>query len=345
MAKPLEVDLRQNKKIVRNNALDRIIMRHESGNHSECNRARAPSFTQTILTSKLGLLTISPPAPIQHHRTPAPHAVRRIANMPTAGTRTSNPSLTTFLRFPAEIRLKIYRLLLRYDGVIQHNICPVTLHLVARDSIYSRGSSAVTTTWIRHGLFPSILECCRLINREGSAVLYGENWFWIGHCPSGVPVSQTWGLARRNVASITMLSLAYDSCDDLFAFSQDPKLLVAEPDLFPRIKQLKIHLNDFSIDKWDAFLGLVAARLKEMRSFMLEIDISQRAGTTICKSNTRAALKRSTKEVCLRAYEPTFRKHEEIWNGRQVRWEFDECMNDYARCHCVLGYLRVFLDC
>lgn len=320
-------------------------MKHKSGNHSGCNRARAPSFTQTILTGKLGLLTISSPAPIQHHRTPAPHAVRRIANMPTPGTRTSNPSLTTFLRFPTEIRLEIYRLLLRYDGVIQHDICPVTLHLVARDSIYSRRSSAVTTTWIRHGLFPSILECCRLINREGSAVLYGENWFWIGQCPSGVPVPQTWALARRNVDSITMLSLAYNSCDDLFASSQDPKLLMAELDPFPQIKQLKIHLNDFSIDKWDAFLELVAARLKEMRSFMLEINISQRAGTPICESSTRAALECSIKEVCLRAYEPTLKKHEDIWTGRQVRWEFDECTCDYARCHCALGCLRVFLNC
>ena len=265
--------------------------------------------------------------------------------MPTAGTRTSNPSLTTFLRFPAEIRLKLYRLLLRYDGVIQHDICPMRLRLVAQDSISSRGSSAVTAPWIRHGLFPSILECCRLINREGSAVLYGENWFQIEHRPSRAPVFQTWGLAQRNVDSITMLSLAYDPYDDLIASSQDPKLLMAELDLFPRIKQLKIHLDDFSIDEWDAFLGLVAARLKEMRSFMLEINISQDAGTPICKSNTKAALERSTEEVCLRAYEPTFRKHEDIWTGRQVRWEFDECMDDYARCHCVLGCLRIFLDC
>lgn len=31
-------------------------------------------------------------------------------------------------------------------------------------------------------------------------------------------------------------------------------------------------------------------------------------------------------------------KQEDVWKNRKVRWEFDKCIDDYARSHSVRGF-------
>jgi hypothetical protein len=157
-------------------------MINECQHHAECARTRSPSpaFTQTILTNEFGLLSISLPAvPTRRRRTPLPHAIQRI--------------------------VKVYRLLLKFDNVIQYGICPVKQRLVWRKNKYSQ-----TPPWIRHGLFPSILECCRTTNQEGSVVLYGENWFqierWESYCPVGPRTAES---GFRYQASLVLRFVGY----------------------------------------------------------------------------------------------------------------------------------------
>src|SRR5271154_1107589 len=245
-------------------------MINECQHHAECARTCSPSptFTQTILTNEFGHLSISlPAAPTRRRRTPLPHAIRRIANTPTFST--TDPSLTTFLRFPPEIRVEVYRLLLKYDDVIQYGICPVKLLLVGRKNKYSR-----TPPWIRHGLFPSILECCRITNREGSVVLYGENWFQIERWKSYYPVFETWGPGRRNLDSITKLRLSYASRDTCAQDHKVPEML----DLLPGIREVSLCLADLSAEEWKAFLAEASGKLERIRKVTLHINVSQGEG-------------------------------------------------------------------
>lgn len=270
-------------------------------------------------------------APIRCHRTPLPYAIRRIANTPTFST--TDRSLTTFLRFPPEIRIEVYRLLLQYDYVIKCNVCPVKQRLVGHKDRYSR-----TPPWIRHGLFPSILECCRITNREGSVVLYGENWFEIEHWKSDYPVFETWGLGRRNLDSITMLSFGDVSWD---TFAQDRKVL-EKLDLFPGIREVDIYFEDLPAEEWEAFLAEASGKLEHIGKVTLHINISLRAGTKIYESQRRAP-QDTLEDMCLRAYQPPFREQESVWKNRSVRWEFPRCMYDFARSYCI-GDLRVVLE-
>ena len=65
-----------------------------------------------------------------------------------------------FLRLPPEVRLQIYRLLL-----LSHQSVRMVRHSKNR------------STSCPNGLFPAILSTCRLIHREATDVLYGENRF------------------------------------------------------------------------------------------------------------------------------------------------------------------------
>jgi hypothetical protein len=251
-----------------------------------------------------------PAAPIRRHRTPLPHAIRRIANTPTFST--TDPSLTTFLRFPPEIRVEVYRLLLKYDDVIQYGICPVKLRLVGRKNKYSR-----THPWIRHGLFPSILECCRITNREGSVVLYGENWFQIERWESDYPVFETWGPRRQNLDSITMLSLGYVSSD---ICAQDRK--VSEKlDLFPGIKEVSIYLPDLSAEGWKAFFAEASGKLDRIGKVTLQINISQTKRVVIYRRQITVS-QNTLNGMCLRTYHPPLRELESDWKNGNVRSEF-----------------------
>jgi hypothetical protein len=112
---------------------------------------------------------------IDRWRTPAPNAVRRIANTPTFST--TDASLTTFLRFPPEIRLQIYRLLLIADDRIRYHVCVRKMCFLVPPEL--RGKKEY-----RHGLFPAILEpaassikkqiqfCMKRMNLKSTAALF-----------------------------------------------------------------------------------------------------------------------------------------------------------------------------
>lgn len=299
--------------------------------HAHCGRTRPSVDAGTTVTGPFGLLSISPMPTTSHQcSTPVPHAVRPMTNMSTVSTNDSR--LTTFLRFPPEIRIRIYRLLLKYDGIIRYGICPANLHLAWQRSGFGRKCPR-----IRHGLFPSILQCCRLLNREGSAVLYGENWFRLG--TSSDTILTTWNPGRHSLDSITMLSLGYnwrDSC------AQDRRWLDTW-ELLPSIKEVRIHLYDLSAGEWENFLREASDKLTGVRKAMLTIYVSGRAGTMICE-NLKLCSQNTIQDMCLQTYHPPFRRQRSIWNNRNVRWEFEECEDEYARSHCILGDLKVFLD-
>ena len=159
------------------------------------------------------------------------------------------------------MQYKVYCLLLKYDDVIQYGICPVKQRLVWRKNKYSR-----TPPWIRHGLFPSILECCRTTNQEGSVVLYGGNWFQIERWKSDS--------GRRNLDSVTKLRLSYASWDICAQDHKVPEML----DLLPGIREVSLCLADLSAEEWKAFLAEASGKLERIRKVTLHINISQREG-------------------------------------------------------------------
>jgi hypothetical protein len=254
------------------------LMAGECQRHARCTSKPGPKLKQTTLTSTLGLLTLSPPVRPLPYRTPAPHAVRRIANTPTF--RTTDPSLTTFLRIPAEIRIDIYRLLLKHSSGINYLICSVKQRLVA-PRCWCTGNK---WPWIRHGLFPAILECCRTMNREGNAVLYGENRFRLGCGCGWGPVVNSWEFARPNLESITMLSVGYITeysvdCQPSFAEKLEP---------FSRLKDLKVQVGLSAAD-WGAFVERESGSLQRVAKITFDVTVNESEASRIWKRCCQAS--------------------------------------------------------
>ncbi len=145
--------------------------------HSDCGvmpMIPQPNATQKTLINKNGFLSIAaplqpppiprfPPRPLR--RSPLPKSVRNIMNIPTFTT--TDRSLTSFHRFPPEIRLEIYGYLLISEFPIRYSICPIKKILLYREGDdwepkHDAGSTCNRQYWIRHGIFPAILEVCRM---------------------------------------------------------------------------------------------------------------------------------------------------------------------------------------
>jgi len=286
-----------------------------------------PKGRQRTLAIINGLLSLGPPSeppPRSLRRTPAGKAVRNIANIPTWST--TDPSLTTFLRFPPEVRLQIYGYLLISDQTVQRDICPVKMCLVER------------TSQSRLRIFPTILECCRKINEEGSAILYGKNMFavenYTRHYNNTVA---TWSPARTNLLFITRLSLTYHHGSEC---THDRKLL-AVMDEFPALREVRIRLKDVLVEEWKTFLRDTCKGLQRMKSYTLEIHVYDTAGQVICRQWAGVSI--TDEEMCLKTYQGPFWKQQDIWENRGVRWEFEQEADSFARQHGVLGTLEVFV--
>jgi hypothetical protein len=282
-----------------------------------------PTFTQTRLTNKLGLLSISKPtpAPIKHHRTPLPHAVRRIANTPTFST--TDPSLTTFCRFPPEIRIQIYRLLLKYDRQIGYAACLIKKCIIRAD--FGRRQYRA-----RHGLFPSILECCWLINREGTAVLYGENYFENSCYISPLPV---FDIPCPNVLAITKMRFSWYLGDNN----------LEKMDLLPSLAEVRIDVWDIGAFEWQIFLSQISERVRSMRKVIFYITARENAEKWMSEASWPASVQ-SDEDKCRWTYERPFFFRESLWKNRKVRWEFDlGCPEGINSGH--IGDITVFLDC
>lgn len=162
-------------------------------------------FTEMVLTNRLGQLALDKPP--SNRRTPVPRAVRRIANK--AVYSTNDPSLSSFFRLPAELRIEVYRLLLISEEELRYPICLAQQRLVERQSTWRNshnGQSSPTRWWIRHGLFSSILRTCRLVEKEASDILYGESKFYLEHryFPDS-EVVWSWPLSDANLNAIRRL--------------------------------------------------------------------------------------------------------------------------------------------
>jgi len=95
--------------------------------------------------------------------------------------------------------------------------------------------------WFRHGLFPAILECRRIINTEGTEVLYGENLFKAGCYPYlRIPI-HSWPMGERCWEQLARLNITWHSS------------LAAQLALFPRLRYPVVHAS-FSEAQWMAFL-------------------------------------------------------------------------------------------
>ncbi|PMD21557.1 hypothetical protein NA56DRAFT_703201 [Hyaloscypha hepaticicola] len=245
--------------------------------HAHCVRLPIPRHRQTTLAIIDGFLSLSldshPPSR-RSRRTPAGKAVRNIANTSTFSTTDS--SLTSFLRFPAE-----------------YGICPIKLRLVARKQSWQ--------PWIRHGIFPSILECCRRINAEGSAVIYGKNTF-----------------------EIEQLSLKNVPCCNCSQERRSMEII----DLFPALKEVKTCLLDPTAKEWIRFLRVASGRLQRIKKFMLEIYVGSHGPQMLCR---KWSVSLTTEDICLRAYQGPFLKQQDLWHNRRVGWEVEPEMDDFAR--------------
>jgi len=135
---------------------------------------------------------------------------------------------------------------------------------------------------------------------------------------------------------LDLVSCSWDPC------AQDRKVLEMV-DLFPKVKDVRIHLADVFPEDWEKFLVESSERLWRIQKVCLEVNVSQSAGGRIC-SRQWEPHQSTDEERCLLTYKPPFLKQESVWKDRNVRWEFHGDVDDYARCHCVLGSVMVVLE-
>lgn len=281
--------------------------------------------TQAILHSRNGLLSFCWPSKPPHPRTPAPHAVRRIANEPAFST--NDPNLTSFLRFPAEIRMQIYRLLLLYHDLrsIEYHICLITRRLVL-----PRRMRKPYYPWMRHGIFPAILECCRTIEQEASEVLYGENRFSLGCSAmdgsSHWEAVHSWPLGSNCFRHITQLQ-AEDQ------WLKDPPR-VEHLALFPQLKSLVIS-ECMSGKQWKELLLRYEDVLQRIPRIEFRITVAHIQVQDIL-SRSRGVLQDGlwvfpgAELECKNAYLLSLDNHKELVNERIAQWEFRNHNDDYG---------------
>ena len=152
--------------------------------------------------------------------------------------RSPSAPLPSFLLFPAEIRVKIYRHLLLLDPEAQYYLCPRSLCFV----IYHRNATTDDKKDSRLrglGLHSAILQCCRLINYEATPILYEENQF-ITFCPQRYHFNAYHHLRKIQVyqlAQFPSLSIKLDGQRRLFGF------LVNDFMHFRNVKKLHIEAS------------------------------------------------------------------------------------------------------
>jgi hypothetical protein len=313
-------------------------MINDCQHHALCDQIAtiSPTRRQRTLVIIDGFLSLGlpsdPPARCLR-RTPAGKAVRNIANTPIFST--TDPSLTAFLRFPPEIRLQIYSYLLISGQAIQRGICPIKFCLVELEEIWASPRQVP----FRHRLFPTILECCRKINEEGSAVLYGKNMFEVErHRRDYCSIVSTWSPARAKLLSITRLSFTYYPLCECMQDRKIPEIMV----LFPALSEVKICLQDVLVEELAIFLVEASDKLQWMKRFLLEIQVNHRAGQVICRQWQSHQL--TDEGMCRSAYQEPLLKQQSLWKNRGVRWEWDPVTHCFSRAHGVLGTLKVFVE-
>jgi hypothetical protein len=293
-------------------------------------RPRAPTYTQFILSGdhNNNLSLSRPITQVRHRRTPAPNAVRRITNQ--AKFSTGNPSLTSFLRFPPEVRVQIYGELLLCNDTIQYGMCATHMCLVVHEHWLKK-----RPVEFRHRLHPAILECCRVINEEGSEVLYGQNRFQIDHWDGHRHVSKTWPLAPSAIRLIRSLHLPHH---------KDPKppVMLKVTKLFPKLAHLTVELHDGQVDRLQDFLLIVAKQLKQIREVLLLVHLSWTAGEGLWRRHHRS--ERTTKAFSSRSYRWLWIEQVKCQIHQDVHWEFEEETDGLSASYGSIGEMKIVLN-
>lgn len=304
--------------------------------HIHCARdiIKKPLWRQLTLSNHTGVISLSPaPSKEPYPRTPASNQVRRMTRGPIISS--IDPSRTTFLRFPPEIRIRIYRLLLQCDGIIQFSLCPVYLRLIYRQSHLGN--------WIRkqvrHGLFPSVLECCKTIHEEGTPVLYGDNWFGVeGQCLSKMPPKRTWAMKPHNLHNITALRVShYSSHENHCNATIFPQL-----HLLPNLQTIRTSLPDPSPNQLRDFLIEATPYLAHIRHVTLEINIYHTTTDIFRQSHDQVDLN-DYKLLCATGYNLGVLEGTETWPATRVSWEFEMCTDESSLSYGAIGYLSIRL--
>jgi hypothetical protein len=101
---------------------------------------------------------------------------------------------------------------------------------------------------------------------------------------------------------------------------------------------VSINLHDICAEEWEAFLEATSDRLGRYKKFVFAISVSQKAVGKIYQRQWPPALN-TDRGRCIWTYAEPFKRQEGVWNNREVKWEFEGCTDDYARYHCVLGWV------
>ena len=131
----------------------------------------------------------------------------------------------SFLDLPYDVRLPIYRELLKSKTGILYRICPSTLRLL------SPVTNVEESPFLEHGLAPAILATCRQINNEATRILYHENEFPVADTCHVHGACHTWALSERAIGAISAIKLQHINPVRPAGFSITQKLA-----LFPRVR-------------------------------------------------------------------------------------------------------------
>lgn len=133
----------------------------------------------------------------------------------------------SFLDLPYDVRLPIYRELLKSKTGILYRICPSTLRLL------SPVTNMEESPFLEHGLSPAILATCRQVNKEATRILYRENEFPVADTCHVHGACHTWPLSEHAIGAISTIKLHHISPVQPAGFSISQKLA-----LFPRVRNL-----------------------------------------------------------------------------------------------------------
>lgn len=323
--------------LLQENSLRPAIMPH-SRLHKGC-FAKPPEKRvriQTTLTFTPTGLTFSPKRvpPPPPPRSPAPNRVRRTTHTPYFST--DDRSLTSFLRFPYEIRAAIYHDLL-YCETVRYKLCLYTNRLTRADAYFVR-----KRPYVRHNLFPAILECCRLINDEGSDVLYGENMFDAACSGSNATswlIVNSWPLAERNLDRIRRVHLGHWATPTTnFCGVTVSKLCQT----FPRLRVGKISVHNMETPKWEEFIERSTEVLSGIQKLTIRLEIPWQVRTAGLNRERKIDDDGQLEEVsaseraCIEMYEPVVSKN---FPTRKLRWKYEAYSSEYgAYCAMTLSW-------
>lgn len=272
-----------------------------------------------------------PPEP-PPRRSPVPNAVKRMRHEPFFST--SEKSLTCLLRLPYDVRLPILLYLLRCSGV-RYQLCIATNRILMIDHTAQR------YPYVRHGMFPSILQTCSVLHEEGARILYGENSFKLSECAmrhkdGWYQVLNSWPAPEQHTRLATGLGMTFWRGP----FEELSAPILMEPFVrFPALRHVCIEFNG-SLAKWEEFMASYADVLGAISKVDLTIYCEGRE--LIETWRRQESMRRPGSdpdgpwagdlvgEAVLGLYKPPLESRSEQLNKRLVEWTFEDLTDEYG---------------